>query len=98
MNATNVVLSFSQFACYCEPNNDALQKRLEWAKAQGSIHAGQRGTVPSTIADEKKHNPFAKIDNLAIMEFCGPCDDRNERMTGNKEEHTNQLAQINLIS
>ena len=68
------------FACYCEPNNKDLQERLEWAKQQGSIHAGQKGTVPSTSAKEKECNPFARIDHLAVMEFCGSCDDRNERM------------------
>ena len=36
--------------------------------------------MPSTIAMEKACNPFARIDQLSVMEFCGQCDDRAERM------------------
>lgn len=75
------------FACYCEPDNEEVQKRLEWAMKRGSRHDGQRGTVPSTIGMEKACNPFARIDTLDVMEFCGPCGDgdndsniRSERM------------------
>lgn len=68
------------FACFCEPNNKEIQERLRWAKKQGSIHAGQKGTIPSTIGMEKSCNPFARIDQMSVMEFCGPCDDRSERM------------------
>lgn len=68
------------FACFCEPDNKEMQKRLEWARQQGSLHAGEKGTIPSTIGKEKAFNPFARIDQLSVMEFCGPCDDRTERM------------------
>ena len=69
------------FACYADPNNAELKKRLEWAKEQGSLHAGGKGTAPSTIATEKECNPFARIDHLSMMKFCGECvDDRSERM------------------
>eukprot|EP00577_Skeletonema_sp_RCC1716_P018310 CAMPEP_0113401180 /NCGR_PEP_ID=MMETSP0013_2-20120614/16546_1 /TAXON_ID=2843 ORGANISM="Skeletonema costatum, Strain 1716" /NCGR_SAMPLE_ID=MMETSP0013_2 /ASSEMBLY_ACC=CAM_ASM_000158 /LENGTH=262 /DNA_ID=CAMNT_0000286353 /DNA_START=75 /DNA_END=863 /DNA_ORIENTATION=- /assembly_acc=CAM_ASM_000158 len=68
------------FACFCEPNNEEIKKRLEWAKGQGSIHSGGKGTIPSTIAMEKACNPFARIDHLSVMDFCGPCDDRSDRM------------------
>ena len=46
----------------------------------GSMHTGGEGTIPSTIAEEKAHNPFARIDHPDVMQFCGPCDDRHERM------------------
>lgn len=68
------------FACFCEPNNEEIKKRLAWAKSRGSIHAGGRGTIPTTIGKEKACNPFARIDVMSVMEFCGPCDDRSERM------------------
>ena len=68
------------FACFCEPNNENLKKRHEWAKGCGSMHTGGKGTIPSTIAEEKAHNPFARIDHPDVMQFCGPCDDRHERM------------------
>ena len=53
---------------------------MEWAQKQGSLHAGQKGTVPTTIAKEKAYNPFARIDQPDVVEFCGMCDDRVERM------------------
>jgi hydroxyacylglutathione hydrolase len=68
------------FACFCEPNNQDLKRRQKWAEGQGSLHNGGKGTVPSTIKMEKKCNPFARIDELSVMEFCGQCEDRNERM------------------
>ncbi|KAL7478639.1 hypothetical protein ACHAW6_004397 [Cyclotella cf. meneghiniana] len=69
-----------EFACFCEPNNEELKKRLSWAKERGSLHSGGAGTVPSTIGMEKACNPFARIDHLDVMEFCGQCEDRTERM------------------
>ena len=60
------------FACFCEPNNEELQKRLEWAKKQGSMHSGQKGTIYSTIGIEKACNlfAFARISQMSVMEFC----------------------------
>jgi hydroxyacylglutathione hydrolase len=69
-----------EFACFCEPNNEELKNRLAWARERGSLHSGGKGTVPSTIGIEKACNPFARIDQLSVMEFCGQCDDRAERM------------------
>ena len=70
-----------RFACYAEPNNDDIAKRLTWAQSMTSVHKGGKGTVPSTIAIEKRCNPFARIDTSSkIMEFCGRCTDRSERM------------------
>lgn len=70
-----------QFACYAEPENEDAAKRLAWAQSVTSVHKGGTGTVPSTIADEKSCNPFARIDSSSkIMEFCGNCTDRSERM------------------
>jgi len=69
------------FACYADSNNAELKQRLTWAEEQGSLHTGGKGTIPSTIAMEKKCNPFARIDHLSMMEFCGECaNDRSERM------------------
>mmetsp|Transcript_20917 Transcript_20917/g.45601 ORF Transcript_20917/g.45601 Transcript_20917/m.45601 type:complete len:261 (+) Transcript_20917:115-897(+) len=68
------------FACYADPDNAQMKQRLEWAKAKGSIHAGGEGTIPSTVGMEKSCNPFARIDHLSMMKFCGQCEDRTERM------------------
>ena len=50
-------------ACYAEPENVDIAKRLAWAKSKTPVHKGGTGTVPSTIADEKICNPFARIDS-----------------------------------
>jgi len=41
------------------------------------------GTAPSTIAMEKACNPFARIYQLSVMEFCGPCVDDEPTDFGN---------------
>lgn len=46
-----------RFAASVEPNNDHIKKKIEWAKTQR-----QHGlpTVPTTIGEEKKTNPFMR--------------------------------------
>jgi hydroxyacylglutathione hydrolase len=68
------------FACFIEPNNVKVAERLQWATGQTSIHNGGTGTVPSTIGAEKSCNPFCRLDTRQIMEFCGNCEPRSERM------------------
>ena len=69
-----------KFAHFAEPANEEAKARLEWAASQGSMHSGGQGTIPSTISDEKKCNPFARIDAQDIIKFCGDASDRAERM------------------
>ena len=69
-----------QFSVYAEPGSANAKRRLEWAKACGSVRRGGSGTVPSTIGDEKQCNPFARIDDPAILKFVGGPPDRAERM------------------
>jgi len=69
-----------RFALYAEPDNADVRARLAWAESAGSLHAGGSGTVPSTVADEKRCNPFARLDAAAIVTFVGGFADRAERM------------------
>jgi hydroxyacylglutathione hydrolase len=49
-----------KFALTLEPNNQDLNNKYEWARttrAQGNC------TIPSTIGDEKKFNPFLRTDS-----------------------------------
>lgn len=69
-----------RFALHAEPGNAAAKARLEWAEARGSLHRGGRGTVPSTVADEKRCNPFARLDAPDIVSFVGGFADKAERM------------------
>jgi hydroxyacylglutathione hydrolase len=52
-----------RFALTLEPNNQALKAKHEWAK---KITAEGGFTVPSTIADEKRTNPFLRCDSAEL--------------------------------
>jgi hydroxyacylglutathione hydrolase len=47
------------FAAHLEPDNVEVRRRIEWATAERD--AG-RGTVPSTMAEELRTNPFLRCD------------------------------------
>ncbi len=49
-----------RFALTLEPGNQALQKKHEWSV---KTRAENKFTVPSTIGDEKKTNPFLRTDS-----------------------------------
>ena len=54
-----------KFASTLEPGNDALNARIESARAQ---RAAGEPTVPSTIGDEKTFNPFLRVDSPELIE------------------------------
>jgi hydroxyacylglutathione hydrolase len=63
------------FALSVEPNNAAVQKKLEWvrerrSKAASDWHDASEAefSIPSTIADEKATNPFMRVDSPEIIE------------------------------
>jgi hydroxyacylglutathione hydrolase len=57
-----------KFAQTVEPNNGDVKKKLEWANAQRNA---EKYTVPSTIGDEKKFNPFMRVNEPSIQETTG---------------------------
>jgi len=53
-----------RFALTLEPNNQALKAKYDWvvkARAEG------KWTVPSTIGDEKRFNPFLRTDSPELI-------------------------------
>jgi len=46
-----------QFALTLEPNNSALKSKYEWAR---QTRAAGKFTIPSSIGDEKRFNPFLR--------------------------------------
>jgi hydroxyacylglutathione hydrolase len=54
-----------KFAASLEPNNQEVAKKLAWAKA---LREKGQPTLPSTIADEKKTNPFLRVDEKTVIE------------------------------
>src|SRR5579863_158881 len=49
-----------RFALTLEPSNDALKQKYDWATR---MRSEGRWTIPSTIADEKRTNPFLRTDS-----------------------------------
>jgi len=52
-----------KFALTLEPSNEALQAKYDWAR---QIRAEGKYTVPSTIGDEKRFNPFLRTDSSEL--------------------------------
>ncbi|CAB3982531.1 hydroxyacylglutathione hydrolase, mitochondrial isoform X1 [Paramuricea clavata] len=59
------------FAQHVEPNNTTVKNKLEWCKNQ---RAAKEPTVPSTIAEEMEYNPFMRVGDKSVQEFCGTND------------------------
>jgi hydroxyacylglutathione hydrolase len=57
-----------EFAKSVDPHNKSLQQKLEWARMQ---IATDRHTVPSTIGEEKKYNPFMRPHVAEIAAAVG---------------------------
>ncbi|XP_022084961.1 hydroxyacylglutathione hydrolase, mitochondrial-like isoform X2 [Acanthaster planci] len=64
-------VSSLRYALTVEPRNVDLQHKMEWAKAQ---RAKQVPTVPSSIGDEKKFNPFMRVREPTIQKYTGTSD------------------------
>ncbi|MDJ0652236.1 MAG: hydroxyacylglutathione hydrolase [Simkaniaceae bacterium] len=60
-----------QFALAIEPNNEAIQHRLETVK---NLIAEGRSTIPSTLAIEKKTNPFLRVSDPKLQQALGVSD------------------------
>ncbi|XP_072028871.1 hydroxyacylglutathione hydrolase, mitochondrial-like isoform X1 [Amphiura filiformis] len=56
------------YALHVEPNNKDAQDRFAWAKEQ---RAKGEPTVPSTIAEEKKFNPFMRVAEPTVQKHAG---------------------------
>lgn len=57
-----------EFAASIEPNNLAVKKRLEAAK---NLIAEGKSTVPSTLEEEKKTNPFLRVTDPELRKLLG---------------------------
>ncbi|CAM9332322.1 unnamed protein product [Ectocarpus sp. 4 AP-2014] len=60
-----------QFAKSVEPENSAVLDKLDWSRM---VLAKGGYTVPSTISQELKHNPFMRVDETAVREATGSGD------------------------
>ena len=57
-----------RFARSIEPDNEQLKEKLEWSnhRLRNGLH-----TIPSTIGDEKKFNPFMRTDVETVVKAVG---------------------------
>jgi len=60
-----------KFAVTAEPNNKDTAAKLELSQKQ---RANKEPTIPSTIGDEMKFNPFMRVKEASIAEFTGGTD------------------------
>jgi hydroxyacylglutathione hydrolase len=63
-----------RFAAHVEPDNEDVKRKLEWAQrvranAAADWHEAslEEMTIPSTIGDEKKTNPFMRVPDAAEL-------------------------------
>ncbi|CAG0896657.1 unnamed protein product [Cyprideis torosa] len=72
-----------KYGLHVEPNNEAMRKKMEWAQAQ---RAQRLPTVPSTIDQEKLHNPFMRVDQRSVQEHTGTIGDEVATMAALRKE------------
>jgi len=60
------------FAKHVEPDNGEISKKIEWSQLRRSKNLP---TVPSTIAEEKKINPFMRVNEPSVQSHAGGLSD-----------------------
>ncbi|XP_059407254.1 hydroxyacylglutathione hydrolase, mitochondrial-like isoform X2 [Carassius carassius] len=60
-----------KFARHVEPNNEAILKKLSWAKEK---YDNGEPTIPSTVAEEFTFNPFMRVREKSVQEHAGTSD------------------------
>uniref|UniRef100_A0A672P7C2 Hydroxyacylglutathione hydrolase, mitochondrial n=2 Tax=Sinocyclocheilus grahami TaxID=75366 RepID=A0A672P7C2_SINGR len=60
-----------KFTRHVEPNNEAIQKKLTWAKEK---YVNREPTIPSTVEDEFTFNPFMRVREKSVQEHAGTSD------------------------
>ncbi|XP_034941487.1 transmembrane protein 104 homolog [Chelonus insularis] len=60
-----------QFGLKVEPGNEDIKRKLDWFK---ELRKKQSPTVPSTIGEEKKINPFMRVHEQMVMAHTGTND------------------------
>uniref|UniRef100_A0A674PNE9 Hydroxyacylglutathione hydrolase, mitochondrial n=1 Tax=Takifugu rubripes TaxID=31033 RepID=A0A674PNE9_TAKRU len=54
-----------KFARHVEPDNDAIKKKLAWAKER---YENGEPTIPSTLAEEFTFNPFMRVKEKSVQD------------------------------
>eukprot|EP00112_Aurelia_sp_Birch-Aquarium-sp1_P017953 Seg4218.4 transcript_id=Seg4218.4/GoldUCD/mRNA.D3Y31 product="Hydroxyacylglutathione hydrolase mitochondrial" protein_id=Seg4218.4/GoldUCD/D3Y31 len=64
-------ISNLKYALHVEPENQDIQEKLAWAKNR---RENNLPTIPSTIADELKCNPFMRVNNPNVQRHTNTTD------------------------
>ncbi|XP_062566489.1 LOW QUALITY PROTEIN: hydroxyacylglutathione hydrolase, mitochondrial-like [Saccostrea cucullata] len=60
-----------KYALHVEPENQTIKEKFAWAKDQ---RAKNCPTIPSTIEEELKFNPFMRVEDAHVQKHCGKSD------------------------
>ncbi|KAI5619180.1 hydroxyacylglutathione hydrolase, mitochondrial, partial [Silurus asotus] len=60
-----------KFARHVEPDNEAIRRKLAWAKEK---YSNGEPTIPSTMADEFTFNPFMRVREKSVQSHAGTHD------------------------
>ncbi|RWS29555.1 Hydroxyacylglutathione hydrolase-like protein, partial [Leptotrombidium deliense] len=60
-----------KYARHVEGNNADIEHKLKWALDKGRL---RESTVPSTIGEEKKINPFMRVNVKEVQEHAKQTD------------------------
>lgn len=71
-----------KFAQHVEKDNTDITEKMNWVK---ELRAKNQPTVPSTIAEEKKINPFMRVDIPSVQQHAG-CEDGIATMKAIRKE------------
>ncbi|XP_012673698.1 hydroxyacylglutathione hydrolase, mitochondrial-like [Clupea harengus] len=74
-----------KFARHVEPDNEVIRKKLAWAKEKCS---NGEPTVPSTVADEFRFNPFMRVREKTVQDHA-KTNDPIEAMQSIRKEKDN---------
>ncbi|CAB3370917.1 Hypothetical predicted protein [Cloeon dipterum] len=61
-----------KFAAHVEPQNEDIKQKISWADA---TRAKNEATVPSTIGEEKKINPFMRVNVASVQQHAEQADE-----------------------
>lgn len=72
-----------KFAQHVEPNNEAIQKKIQWASAK---RQNNEPTVPSLLSEEKSYNPFMRVNEPSVQHHASSSEGVETMMKIRKEK------------
>lgn len=75
-----------EYAKTVEPANSAIDDKIAWARQK---RAANEPTVPSTIGEEKRFNPFVRVNEASVQAHTGTAGDGIATMGALRKEKDN---------